>query len=877
MISSLRARSARRGAARSTRTLVALAALALALLPLRGALAAPAAGTLIGNAASATYSDGSGVTRTVTSNVVTTVVQQVASLTLVQDLARTASIGGQIAYPVTLTNTGNGTDSFALATSQSGGFSFTSVNLYADANADGIPDDLSSPITGSGPLAAGAVFSFVAVGNVPGSATAGQTNDLVVTATSAFDAGESASVTDTTTISANAVLAVTKAMSANSGDPGSGPYTVTLSYVNTGNDTATDVAISDLLPVGFDYVGGSARWSGTGATVLTDLDDADTQGTAPNTVVYDFGVTALRQVTAVVDQVLPGASGTITFQVTIASGTAPGLLLNTASYEYDDGSGDVGPFSSNTVSFRVNATAGVTLDGDTVAGIPQGGTATFTNLLTNTGNGTDSFDITLAASSFPVGTGFTLFQSDGVTPLLDTNGNGIPDTGPVAAGASYDVVLKATLPPAATGGPYTVNKVATSGTNVSVTDTGTDTLTAISASTVDLTNGAALPGGAGSGLGPEGAAVTTNSANPGTTTRFTLYVNNTGSVPDTYDLAASTDASFATLALPAGWTVVFRDSALTVITNTGSIGASANRLVYADVAVPAGQAALPSPGQAIYFRALSPTSGSLDRKRDAVIVNTVRSVTLLPNQSGQIFPGGTAVYAHTLRNAGNVTENDGVSSTITLSLANTASGFTSLVYLDVNDDGQLDPGDTLVDDPSDLGALAPGATLPLLVRVTAPPGAPIGAIDVATLTATSAGSVNGVAAPAAANATDTSTVVAGNVSLEKRQAVDAACDGTPDGAFVAADLSAAPGACIVYQITATNLGTENATDIVISDATPANTTFEADVPATTTRGAIATPADGATGTVTVSDAPSPALELAPGETVVVQFGVRIDP
>ena len=75
--------------------------------------ASPAAGTTIGNQASATYTDGSNTKRTVTSNVAVTLVQQVASFTLTADNAKTASPGGQVTFPHTLVNTGNGSDTFA--------------------------------------------------------------------------------------------------------------------------------------------------------------------------------------------------------------------------------------------------------------------------------------------------------------------------------------------------------------------------------------------------------------------------------------------------------------------------------------------------------------------------------------------------------------------------------------------------------------------------------------------------------------------------------------------------------------------------------------------------------------------------------------------
>src|SRR5215467_3601493 len=107
-------------------TLTILAAF-IALAPVTASAQQTAAGTSIGNQASATYTDSSSVSRTATSNVVTTVVQQVASLTLTANGAKTASPGSPVFYPHTLTNTGNGSDSFTmtLAPAQSGAFTLT--------------------------------------------------------------------------------------------------------------------------------------------------------------------------------------------------------------------------------------------------------------------------------------------------------------------------------------------------------------------------------------------------------------------------------------------------------------------------------------------------------------------------------------------------------------------------------------------------------------------------------------------------------------------------------------------------------------------------------------------------------------------------------
>src|SRR5262249_27392600 len=157
-----------------------------------------------------------------------------------------------------------------------------------------------------------------------------------------------------------------KSMSASSGAPGSGPYTITLTYNNIGNDTATNLNLLDVIPSGMTYVTNTGRWSITGNTALTDA-DGDTQGTAPDTIAYDYNITAAGRVTAVISRVPPGVSGTVAFQVNIASGQPAGVINNTPTYSYDPGTGTpVGPFSGNTVPFTVTQSTGVTLTGQTI-------------------------------------------------------------------------------------------------------------------------------------------------------------------------------------------------------------------------------------------------------------------------------------------------------------------------------------------------------------------------------------------------------------------------------------------------------------------------------------------------------------------------------
>ncbi|OWQ92126.1 hypothetical protein CDN99_07170 [Roseateles aquatilis] len=861
------------------RLLAGVVALALMLVSMTAFAAAPA-GTVIGNQAAATYADGTSVVRTVTSNTVSTTVQQVASVSLTAPGNKTVSVGGQVYFPQTLTNTGNGTDTFALSATNSGGFVFSSTLFYADANGDGVPDN-TTPITSTGQLAAGQTFRFVVAGVVPGTAVAGTTNALIATATSGFNASTSASVTDNTTVTAQAVINVTQALDVTSGpSPSTSARTVTLTYTNTGNTTAVNVILAEAVPSGMTYVAGSGRWSVTGSTVLSDADNTDNQGG----IVYDWNVTTANRVNAVIASVPPGASGTLSYQVNINANLPAGANAATATtgvFSYNDGSVNIAASNTNTAQYTVVASAQVSLTGGTAPSAPQGGVVNFTDTVTNGGNATDTIDLSVLSSTFPPGTTFQFFLADGVTPMVDHNGNGTPDTGPLAAGASVNVVVRAILPTSATGGPFNVVVKGTSGLDPTKSGTATNTLTAISTSTVDLTNNAAGPGAPGYGAGPEASPAATVTVAPGGTTRVTLVAANGATVADTFALSASTDPTFATTVLPTGWTVVFHDSTGAVISNTGVVAAGTNKTVYADVTVPANAAAATTQ---LYFNAKSPTTGATDTLHDAVAVGTVRGLVITPNNTAQLTPGGGAIYTHTLTNVGNVLEGDAVASTGTLSTSDSTTGFTSVVYWDKNNDGVLDPNDPVITDLSQLvggtngastaAGLSPGESVRLFVKVTSPAAAVTGASDITTLTVTLTGTNGGAAPPAAAVATDTSAVISSQVTLVKTQALDAGCDGIADTAFspVAILTGAAPGGCLRYEITATNVGPVAVTNVVVSDSTPIYTTYSATVPASATAGTVTAPANGARGTVQTTVA-----SLAAGASVVLRFGVRIDP
>lgn len=858
--------------------------------------ALPPFGSVIGNQATATYNDASGVLRTATSNLVETTIKQVAGVTLTPDVnSATSGAGALVLFGHSITNTGNGNDVFSLsATDATSGTNLDfvpgSIKFYGDANSDGIPDDLSNPITATTILASGASFNFLVGAIVDGTAPSGNVSILNVTAESNFDSLVFADATDIATVSNNAIIAITKSISPNAGPAdGTTEYTVTLRYTNSGNLGAEDVIITDQLPSGMTYVAGSGLWSVTGPDALTDDssdDDANNyeQGTAPRRIGY---LSTANKITATLESVPISYTGEVTFKMTVNSGTTPGNLYNVANVTYDDGTGTVvGPTPSNTVPFAVAQSYGVSIaDGVTIASAPQGSITSFSNTVTNLGNGFDTFNITLsphATDPFPAGTSFILYRSDGATPLTDTNLDGIPDTGSLAAGGTYNVVVRASLPPSATNltdtPPFREVVTARSVGDNTKFDTGTDNLTSILSNVVDLTNDAAKT--LGGGAGTAGDVILTNfSVAPGTTTTFPLFITNGAtSVTDQFNITVDPAT------LPTGWSVVFRNTSGSVVTQTSSLPANGQQEIIATINVPV----TASPGQRdIDFYATSPVTGARDVICDAVVVSEVRSIQLAPNNTGQVVSGGPIVYSHTITNLGNVSEAL-TYSTIALTTTNSDSArFTSTIYLD-DGDGIFNAADVAVNAIPNTVTLAKGTSRTLWVRVLSASGTPDGAVNTTTLIATTTNLSYTSTVPAIVSATDSTSVINGDIEIVKEQAIDTNLDGTPDGAYGTTAVSAAPGEGIRYRITITNTGGSGVTSVVFKDTTPPFTTqaagsgdrsatglasWSTDLGTTfeTFGSSDSEPGDGGTGTITLNIG-----SLGGGSKVTVYFGVKID-
>jgi trimeric autotransporter adhesin len=846
------------GVVKAAITLLFLVAL---FVPMLSAQVAPA-GYTIGNQATATYNDAAGISRQAFSNLVQTSVTQVYAGSLTQSQTKYASVGTQVVFPHTYTNTGNGPDSVKIAATDVGA-NLSNIAVYVDANGDGIPDNTTNIAGVYQPVAAGAIFKFVVVGTL----NASSSDAMTITPTS--NGGGTvvpATNTDTVTYSNNAVIQVTKSLSASSGASGS-TVTVTLTYTNTGNATAANVILLDpLATIGnFTYATGTLKWNGAPGT------DTATAGFASGFAWQGYG-TNLPQAT--ITSVAPGVTGTVSFNVTANTPASwPAVYSNYEQYRYGDGTGATIPsagtyLQSNTSYFTIAGTAALNWtaastgtftsaagtsgapDTDVLAAgaVKQGGTLIFNETLQNQGQVTDTYNITYSntgANPFPAGTTFQIYRADGLTPLTDTNGDGIIDVGPVSATSTANIFVKATLPPGFTWAgsqTFAVSVIATStnqaATGYPVASYITDSMAAtLTAATVDLTtvNYSGGTGAVGTGKGADGIVGAANTTgNPSTSLVVPFWVTNTSTTgPDAYNLAVqdfnpaaepiSPVAAFTGNTMPPsigssiqGWTGLFHLSASgTCATLGASITAtpvvSTNQLLCLELQVPASYTA---GNYDFVIQAQSSGTGAIDQMHVRVTVNTLHQVSVTPNNQNQIYAGGTVNYKHVISNGGNVSE------TVVLvapSFAPATTTWTAVMYDDTGSIvGQLDNTD--VNRAAGYSfALPAGTSVVYYVKVQVASSANPGDTEDTTFSITYNGGTT-------ASADDTTTVINDQLKLLKSQWVDTAC--THGAAtWTTGSASAASGQCVMYQIVATNNGTTSVTGVTFADAAPPYTTY----------------------------------------------------
>lgn len=811
----------------------------------------PLAGALISNVAVGEYTEaGSTVVQTSQSNLVQTTILPVYAFRLDSNQTTQAAAGSTVTFYHDLRNTGNATDSYALtlANATGDGFDYQNLQVYYDRDHNGVADGLALTAAQLASISAqaGETVGLLITAVVPVGTTSGLSGNLTVSATSSSDNTLlTLSNTDTIIVKSNAIVALRKSFSVAQTASGS-TVTIRLSYANTGSVASGATVITDKLDnlsTGLGYVIGTGYWSYS-ASGMTDAAGGDPAG-----IDYSYD-SVTKTVSATLSSIPANSQGYIEFQVTV---TGPaGVQQNKASLQYDDDNNTGTPVligSSNIAAIQIPDVYGVSLnastssssgtDSQTLPSVPQGGVVTFNQYVWNTGNRSDTFNLSLQSSNLPAGSVVDFLQADGITPLLDSNGDGLPDTGTLASGSAYPLVVRIRFPASQADQPaqdYTIVPLATSTHSSSTSDPTTDTVQAISSLLVDLANTTPVSGSGNGVITNAGNPLKTLSVTSGSSVVFPLTISHTGT-PTRYTLLADSDTNFNAPSLPPGVQVTFYESANgtdcsslgNVIGQTRVLNNAESQLVCAQVATATG---LATSTHNIYFRAVSATyadngggatNPGYDTILDAISITgttSVAGVSFNPDLRGEIAPGGTIVYSHLITNFGQTA----LTSTQPFTVTNSESGFVTTLYYDANNNGVIDSTDPMVTDLDSFvsnGAIGldPGESIRLLIKVenTAINGAGIMNNTVVKLldsTGTLLGQVN-----------DLTTVRTYQIRLLKLQALDATCDGVPDGTFSAANQSIGYQAngqaqCVIYRLIVSNEGASAIAQFRFDDTLP---------------------------------------------------------
>jgi len=785
---------------------------------------------VISNMAVGEYKEeGSTVVQVARSNLVQTTVIPRYEFLLNSDRTEYVRPGQTVYYHHVLTNTGNERDLYNLVSSQVAGdsFSHSNIEIYLDADRNGVPDN-NTPINQYS-LNAGEAVALIIKAVIPSTATVNGLSRIRLTATSIQLPAAPLSNTDTSRITDQAALNLTKSFDKTNVVNGD-IATVRLTYTNNGNNSGV-VNISDLLDTAqLTYVKGGENWNGQAL-------NSDIAGSDPVGINYYLDTDA-KTIRAQITNVPANAQGYIEFRVRVTR-TAPGDIPNLANMDYDhDGLSTTANLTtqSNTAVLNIKPIYGVVINADvnsvsgadllTKSAVSSGGSVSFENYVWNTGTVADRFNLSFASHNLPIGSVLEFYRADGVTPLFDSNNDGIVDTGTLDVGAKLPIIVKITFQADyvdTANTTYNIVPKAQSITDNTKTDTVQDRTSLIQSAAsrlVDLINSPeTTANGAGNGNVSNGSSPWKTLAGVNNqTVVFPLMVRHTGQAT-AYSFSADADNNFATVALPSDISSVRYFASSTTdcsvlgaeITSTRLLNNGESQLYCAVVEIRADAKTTTQPIP-IYFKVASSNlmtsapSNGYDVIQNAITINSNASqggVSLEPDLRGQIAPGGSIVYSHILKPWGMSV----LSATDNFSVANDRTGFTTTLYYDANNDGQLDASDPIIQNLSIVNAsiLSSKAQIRIFNKVENTAYNTVGVVN------TSVISLKNSAGTLLDTATDITTITSAPVRLTKLQAKDNNCDGVADTAYTSNVLpitrnSDGSGQCVLYQLTVKNLG-----------------------------------------------------------------------
>jgi uncharacterized repeat protein (TIGR01451 family) len=706
--------------------------------------------------------------------------------------------GGTVAYTVTVSNVGN-QNAVGVVLTETVPVNTVFNSAISSAGwscANGSPAGTTCTQT-IGALAAGSSTNRTFAVTVFNPVAAG-VSQISNTASAADDGSNGAeptpgnnSVSDTTPVNATPDLNISKSDGGISTTPGS-TVAYTLNYANSGNQGATGVVITEVVPANTTFNAGAstAGWSCT-----PNNNPGSTCTLAIGTVNGDT------------------SSVSVTYAVTVANPVPAGVsqISNTATIA-DDGTNGTDPTPANnsgsdTTPVTATPDLSVTKTDDNITGTP-GNVITYTITYTNSGNqgatGVILTETVPANTTFNAGASSAGWSCANGAPAGTTCTNTI---GAVAGGGGtgtriFAVTVNASLPGGTTSTSNTVT-IGDDGANGADPTPGNNSDTEIT------------PVFAAPDMQIEKSDGGT-STTPGGTVAYTLAYSNTGTIGATGTVITETvpaNTTFNAGASSAGWSCANGAPAGTTCTQT--IGAVAvntggTRTFAVTVVSPVAAGVTQISNTATIgedgTNGTDPdTTNNTDT--DTTPVNATPDMTISKSDGGTTTtPGGTVAYTLNYANAGNQNAT-GVVITETVPVNSTFNAGSSSAGWSCSNGAPA--GTTCT---NTIGAVAGGGgsgSRTFAVTVINP--IPAGVTQISNTATIADDGTNGAdPIPANNSATDTTPVTATpDLSLNK-----------DDGG-----LTATLGTVIPYTLTITNSGNQGAAGIVLTETVPANTTF----------------------------------------------------
>lgn len=372
--------------------------------------------------------------------------------------------------------------------------------------------------------------------------------------------------------------------------------------------------------------------------------------------------------------------GTVTLvENAFAMGTPAGTVVSSRSkVVYTTASGATSDtLYSNTVSFTVAQIAAVNRTPATNATTTSSDSVNvdYALTITNSGNGTDHFNVTTNSTK-----GWT------VTCYYDANGDGILEPSEVSAGAitatpslledaAYKIMVRIFVPHNASlnGQSDTTTVTATSAFD------NTKTTSSVFVTTVNTVNFSNIS---------SGLSVNNASPNAGQNVTYTFTLTNNGSVPAT-GVSFSDALSGLTYVSSTTTEGTINSSGNPVLFNVGTIAAGASVTVTLTLNVPSGATlgTVYNNAMNVTYTAGSNTFTSTSNGR-SVTVGVTRGVSISPTSIASTHePEDSIRYYFTLKNTGNAKD-------VLLMSYSSSLSLTWKFYKDVNNNGIYDAGDT---------------------------------------------------------------------------------------------------------------------------------------------------------------------------------------